>query len=142
MKRYIFCQSRRSSDIGADLEQHTCPVIQALIQLYLYPTATTRNHWRREVWANLHSIDLIKGSNKLPKRNFILKNTIAPNMKFLKSIVASVIDKEFKFSPIPIDYNNLSGLIDNYFDWLAERLSSTRYISPTEVYNKLESIEL
>ena len=94
------------------------------------------------MWTNLHSIDLIKGSNKLPKRNFILKNTIVPNMKFLRSLVASVIDKEFKFSPIPIDYNNLSGLIDNYFDWLAERLSSTRYISPTEVYNKLESIEL
>lgn len=142
MKRYIRCQAKPLADIGADIESKTPPVIQALIQLYLYPEATTREHWRQEVWANLHDIDLRKGSNKLPKRDFILKNTIVPNMKFIESFVASVIDKEIEFTPKAIDYNELCGLIDNYFDWLSEKLSQTRYISCKEVYTKLESIGL
>lgn len=86
MKRYIRCQAKHLSDIGADLEQHTPPVIQALIQLYLYPYVTTTEHWRQEVWANLHSVDLRKGTNKLPKRDFILKNTIVPNRIVIKIV--------------------------------------------------------
>mgnify|MGYP006928563333 CR=1 FL=1 len=142
MKRYIRCQARSLSDIGADLEQNTPPVIQSLIQLYLYPNASTKHHWRQEVWANLHTIDLRRGSNKLPKRDFILKNTIVPNMKFIESLVASVIDKEYEFDPIDVDYEDLCGLIDNYFDWLATRLSETRYVAAKEVYTKLQSIRL
>lgn len=142
MKRYIRCQAKPLSDIGADLEQHTPPVIQALIQLYLYPDVTTTEHWRQEVWANLHSVDLRKGTNKLPKRDFILKNTIVPNMRFIESFVASVIDKEYEFDPIDVDYDDLCGLIDNYFDWLATRLSETRYVACREIYTKLKSIGL
>lgn len=142
MKRYIIGQAKSLSDIGADLEARTPPVIQALIQLYLYPTAAKKAHWRTEVWANLHTVDLRKRTNKLPKREFILKNTILPNMKFIESFVASVIDKEYKFDPIPVDYDELCGLIDNYFDWLATRLSQTRYLAANEVYTKLESIGL
>lgn len=139
---YIRCQARPIADIGADLEQHTPQVIQALIQLYLYPDVTTTEHWRQEVWSNLHTIDLRKGSNKLPKKYFILKNTIAPNMKFIESLVDSVIDKEYQFTPRNIDYDELCGLIDNYFSWLATRLSETRYVAAKEVYTKLKSIGL
>lgn len=142
MKLYIRGQAKSLLDIGADLEDRTPPVIQALIQLYLYPNVSTTEHWRQEVWANLHQIDLRKGSNKLPKKEFILKNTIFPNLKFLASFIESVIDKEFEFTRIQIDYDELAGLIDNYFEWLATRLSQTRYVAAKEVYTKLQSIGL
>ena len=63
-------------------------------------------------------------------------------MRYIEAFVNSVIDKEFEFDLIDINYDDLCGLIDNYFDWLAKKLSETRYISTKEVYDKLDSIGL
>lgn len=142
MKMLIRGQAKSLSDIGADIEDKTLPVMQRLIQLYLYPNASTRSHWRQEVWANLHQIDLRKGSNKLPKKEFILRNTIIPNMRFIESYAKSVTDKEYEFTSIEVNYDDLCGLVTIYFDWLATRLSQTKYVACKEVYTKLATIGL
>lgn len=138
----IFCHAKKLSDIGAEIESQTRPVIQALIQLYMYPNADEHNHWQKEVWANLHEIAFRKGSNKLPKKEFILRNTVEPNIEYLKSYVESVRDKECNLISIEIDYEDLSGLIYNYFEWLADKLSKSWYVSAKEVHTKLDSIGL
>lgn len=142
MNRYIACQAKPIKDIGAELEEMTFPLMQSLTQLYLYPHVFTVDHWRHEAWSFIHDVSVLKGRNKLPKKDFILKNTIIANMKYLNECVSAVLDKEYQFTPIDYNMDELAGLMDNYFDWLADKLSHTRYIAKQEVVDKLISIGL
>ena len=75
----IYAMSRKKSDIAAYIEEGTQEIILHLIKLYMYPESNNVHHWRREVANFLNNVPRMKGSNKYPSAQFILKNSWSVN---------------------------------------------------------------
>ena len=145
MKYYIKSSALKRSDLAADIESKTIPVMNALAQLYYFPNNVNKNHWRKEVWANFHRIQRIKRTNKLPSADFILLNTLECNKDQFDVVKAYVLDKEAEYSP---DFERVDNdsrfrdLVRDYFEWLAVQFTSKTEISQVLVYDKLEELGL
>lgn len=143
MKRLIYGMADSKSDIAARIESCTFPVMCAIAQLYVFPNSQYENHWRTEVWSNFHEMTLLKRKNKLPKASFIMDNSWNVNKKFVADAVKRAITKESELSPREdLDINQLTDIMQSYFEYLATVLSKSRYISPDEVYAKLDELNL
>ena len=145
MKRYIKTSAMKKVDLASSIEEKTIPTMNALAQLYYFPNSENQNHWRQEVWANFHRISRLKRSNKLPSFDFIMLNTFECNKDQLNVVKNFVISKESKYEPDPDRLNNDSmfrDLVQDYFEWLADRFSQVVQISNDEVYEKLEELGL
>lgn len=128
------------SEIAARLEESTRPLIKHLIKLYLYPNCPAVNHWRHEVYMFLHNVSLIKRSNKLPSSEFILKNTLGLNRRFIlvwKEHIEDDYLNEYGY-PEDVDEDNLIEMIYNYYTWLADQLSRYGEVSRSDTYRMLK----
>ena len=151
MKRYIrsaaqmiLGMSKSRRDLEAWIEDQTLPTMIAIAQLYVFPNGA-RTHWRREVWEKFHTMHLLRHNKQLPSANFILKSGWEVNNrdKQLRDVVRFVIGKEDAYSPRKdIDINELTYLMEEYFEWLAWRLSKSQLIEPDEVYSELDRLGL
>jgi hypothetical protein len=145
MKQYIRAQALTKSQIGDKIEARTCPVMEALAQLWLFPNSEETNHWKKEVWANLYSVPLQKRTHKPPRAEFILENT----WELHKDEFATIVEiAEFHEDSKVADAdrkNNLSTLyavMEIYFRWLAKLLSEFKIAKPSEIYQKLDELGL
>ena len=143
MKKYIKAFASNRSDIAADIESKAFPIMIALAQLYIFPKNRNRNHWQGEIWAFLHTISNLNGSNKTPSTDFILDNTIRCNIKYVSSAADAAIDKEEDEIPREhIDIDKLTDMMRDYFSWLANELHEYRYVTKNAVYAKLDELGL
>lgn len=145
MKKYINCNAMKRSDLAADIESKTIPVMNALAQLYYFPDNINKKHWRQEVWASFHRIQRLKRSNKLPNKEFVLLNSIECNRDQFGIVKKFIIDKESEFSPDPIRFHNDStfkDLVTDYFEWLAAKFEIQVQIPQSEVYEELDYLGL
>lgn len=136
---YIYAFSKKMKDIAADLDEKSEQIILHLIKLQLYPDNTAVSHWRQEVYNFLHSVPSLKGSSKLPSSQFIMKYTWEYDKKWMPSYIKNVIG-EYGTPKSYIDNNQLSSTCEDYFTWLADKLSTEKLVSKPEVYEKLKSI--
>lgn len=135
--------STSKADLAASIESHTFPVMCAIAQLYLFPNTIYQNHWRQEVWSGLNTMDRLKGSNKLPSTEFIYKNSFEVNKNSVQDAIDWAIDHEQSLVPIDnIDVSHLTTVMDEYFQWLSEKLSYNRYLKSKDVYCKLDELNL
>lgn len=141
MKIYIFAAKNRK-DLGAWIEGHTRQVMIAITQLYLYPNGP-RRHWRKEVWEKFYEMDLFKHNNKLPDAKFILKNSWEVNKKWVNNILEFVIDKEEDYTPREdINTEELTRILEEYFIWIADKLSKSPVVRISEVREELDKLGL
>lgn len=149
MKKYFraipilgFSYSR--SKIAEDLEDNVQPIMTHLIKLWRYPNSDSVSHWRQEIYNFLNRTRRLKGSNKYPSANFIMKNTYDVNKsdisKWLNG-VSRVYDGKFEPTSIRNDADLMNERIKEYFKWLADVLSVDGYVFPEDVYSKLKELE-
>lgn len=148
MKRYIraisiFGMSKAKSDLASWIEEHTRPVMYAIAQLYVFPQSIYENHWREEVWSKFNEMHLFRHNNKLPSPEFIYENSWKPNKKFVKRSIEWAINKEKELTPRKdIDTDELTYLMQLYFVWLSDMLSTNPDVFPEEVYKELDELGL
>lgn len=149
MKQYfraipIFGFAYSRSKIAEDLEANVRSIIRHLIKLWRYPYSDSVSHWRQEVYGFLYEVGRLKGSNKYPSSNFIMKNTYEVNKsdisKWLNG-VSRVYDNKFESTGIRNDVDLMNTRIKEYFEWLAATLSVDGYVFPEDVYAKLKELE-
>lgn len=142
---YVKANAKRLSDIGDDLEGLTLPLLEALAQLYLFPNSEYENHWRTEVWEKLSEVPKIKRSHKLPKKDYILKNTWYEYNDKIKTIMNRAIAHEHMLIPNSDRRKNVSEfyeICEEYMHWISDRLSTYGIIDPEDVYKKLDDLGL
>ena len=144
MKRYIRAMSKGKSELGDYFETHTRPIIYHLIKLYLYPSNPAVKHWRREVANQLSASYTLRGSHKLPSADFIMKNSFDVHGRFIPTSIKCVIDQYGEpeyYTHDDFDAQDLAlaESIEQYFLWLASRLSEVQQIPYSEIYNYLEN---
>lgn len=143
MKRLlIYGFSKPRAELASKIDDQTRPLMETLICLYIFPDNENRNHWRGEVWSLLNKMDLLKGKNKLPSKQFILDNSWELNKKYLDDRIKYVIDKEDSYEPAEFGKVSLRCTLEEYFDWLADKLSRQTYVSKQEVYSLLDELGL
>lgn len=136
-----FAYSR--SKIAEDLEANVRSIIRHLIKLWRYPHAAEVNHWRQEVYSFLYEVGRLKGSNKYPSVEFIMKNTYNVNKSDIPKWfngVSRTYDGKFESLDIRDDVDLMNKRIKEYFEWLADALSTDGYVFPEDVYSKLKEL--
>ena len=63
------------NDIKHDLSIQSAPVFHHLVKYFYIEDCELRDHWTHEIYSFLNDVDLVKGKNKFPKYDFIMKNT-------------------------------------------------------------------
>ena len=146
MFRYIKAQAEYRSDYANELENHSYPCAFAITQLYVFPKSEYENHWKREVWLQYNKGKKIRPKKKLPSSDFVFNNIWDSEYDSnIKSLINSVITKEYELIPDPERANNekqLSRILREYFCWLSEQLSTHSLIDPNSVYMKLDELGL
>ena len=141
--RSIFGMSKSKSDMGAWIEDHTLPVMCAIAQLYIFPHADARKHWRHEVWEKFPRIHKFKGSNKLPSQKFIYENSWEIDKDNVQDAINWAIGKEYKLTPRDdIDIAELSFIMQEYFTWLSKNLSTSIVLIERKTLEKLDELGL
>ena len=139
----VFAMSLPKHEIAARLEETTRTLIRHLIKLQLYgDTSPSANHWRQEIYAILHNVSKIRGSNKLPSQKFILDNTINVNRDLIPAWTRHIVTdySDDVDQDMQIDVTKLEDKITDYYMWLAAELSEYGDISRTDCYNKLKEL--
>lgn len=141
MRRYIFGMSKGKKDLESWIEDHTFPTMCALAQLYLFPYFSAKNHWKQEVWSSFNSMHLLKTNNKLPSAQFIYDSSWGIDSVYAKDAINWAIAHESNLTPISdIDIDFISEVMSEYFRWLSNQLSKTKFLVPEHVYRKLEEL--
>lgn len=149
MKRYIknaqavlgFALHR--SEIAARLEENTRILMKHLIKLWMFPTASDVDHWRKEVYSFLNHVPAMKGVNKLPSSEFIFKNTFVANEKFIENLYKIVYqDYAESYALARTGCNEVHQIIEDYYKWISDTLSQLGDVGYTDVLQELEILGL
>lgn len=145
MKRYIVANAKKIADIGDDIESVTPSLIEDLAQLYIFPNTEYTNHWRQGVWSTFSEVSRTKKSHKLPRKDFILKNGWNLYKQNVKALMNKDIIHESHLIPDKNKRNNVEefyNIVDEYMNWIAEKLSKEGIVDSEDIYNKLEQLGL
>ena len=115
------------------------PLTQHLVKLALFSGAQETNHWRKEVHNFLNEAPRLKSNNKYASKEFILEHT----WEVESDAIDVKINKALKDYP-NYSYNkflpDIYNAVEQYFDWLAEELSTNGSVGRAEVLDKLEEL--
>ena len=138
MKTSMYGRYKFRKDVSVDLEQGTRELILHLIKLYLYPTSAAVGKWRKGVARNLHSVNPLKVSHKLPSMQFIFDNTWSIHKKYLSNYVKTILN-DYGYTS-KIDYRELYNDIQCYFLWISKQLSIRSRVPYNEIYTHLQKL--
>lgn len=142
MKRMILGMSMKRKELGDYIDNHTWQVMVALAQLYLFPNGN-RVHWRKEVWEKFSKIYPLKKSNRLPDANFIFENSWGRNKDQISNAMRYATDKEDEYTPqAHATVDEFYFIVQDYFRWLADKLSKDPILLLADVKAELDSLGL
>lgn len=141
-----FAQDRKQ--IQNRLYERTPKIVEHLLCLVLDPDSLCRDHWKKEIYSFLNDIDLLKGTNKVPKASFIydatygVKQDRVRSEKYMKKFVLDVCTKENiktnkQLNQIMTELDNVCA---SYFTWLSKMLNENEYVTLEEVSNKIDEL--
>lgn len=139
MKIYVTANAEKRSEISKYLKSQTRQVIIHLLKIFLFPHNQSMHHWCTEVTSFLTDIDVLKGKHKFPDKNFILRNTWEYKEDCIKPYAETLIRQRFYGEPECL-VEEVYDKIFQYFNWLAERLSTDGFVDSTAVYKKLNEL--
>lgn len=140
MKRMILGMSMKRKDLAAWIDNHTFPTMVALAQLYLFPYGP-RVHWRKEVWEKLSKVYRLKKTNKLPDAQFILESSWGLNKHNVNNALRYAQDKEENYDVRDgATYDEFYQIVEDYFIWVADKLSQNETLDLREVKEELDSL--
>lgn len=143
MKRriYITGMSKDLKTMRDYLWRTSGQIVIHLMKLCMYPDNLSCSHWISEIWTFLNHVDKLKGKNKFPDKDFILK-CIWSDIDY-NDIVGWQRGLIKEYGPgQQLDIINVYDKCDDYMHWLSDNLSSSGYVSKSHVYHKLHELGL
>lgn len=132
-------------DIYRKIDDKIEIVIKHLILCIVFSEVSgeTLDHWKYEVYSNMHRMWKVKGTNKLPTFIQLKTNCIDTWSDSLLTSLDNEIKSLSKIENLMITNYNTDKLYEciiNYFEWLFTKLSKTESIDYTNIYNKIDDL--
>jgi len=141
----IYGMALSRKDLAAIIEDNTREIICHLAKLYYFQEdKDDLNHWRGEIYAFLHNVKRLKGSNKFPDANFIFKNTFIVNESSVEICMEDTY-VDYCENHVPTrdyDLNEFTNIVKEYFTWLSNILSNRGQVSKDSISKKLIQLGL
>ena len=137
----IFSYAMYKKDMATELESSAWNIAEHIVKLSLYPINGACRHWRKEIFAFLNKMNVLKGSNKLPSKDFLFKCLYESQKPYLDGYINYYI-VEYGEPDVNVDVDRIKSRIKEYFEWVSDKLSSTRRLHTSEVYTKLDDLGL
>jgi hypothetical protein len=133
-------------DIYRKIDDKIEIVIQHLILCIVFTEVSpiTINHWKAEVYNNIHRMWKVKGNNKLPTYNQLKTNCIDTWSDSLLNSLDNEIKSLSKIENLNVsnyDVNKLYNCIISYFEWLFTELSQSESVSSNQVFDEIEELK-
>lgn len=132
--------SRPNREIYEDLHSKAEAVTIHLIKLFLWPYVQETGHWKKEVYAAISKISKLKSSNRRPKPEEIVKHTWGIVNDSIEDWTSALV-RIMREDPVPYEPEAVSSAILEYFEWLADLLSSTGMVGSQEVSEEVEYLQ-
>lgn len=132
--------SRPSREIYEDLHSRAEVVTIHLIKLFLWPYVQETGHWKKEVYVTMSRISKLKSTNKRPKPKEIVKHTwgiVNDSIEDWTSVLVRIMRED----PVPYEPEAISSAILEYFEWLADLLSSTGMVGSQQVSEEVDYLQ-
>lgn len=99
------------------------------------------DHWKHEIYSLFNNIPKLKNNNKFPSKDFIFKILWEHYGDRLFTFIDIAQDDEpNERLKSQLNFTQITLNTKNYFEWIANKLSTQGKISSMEVYNKLWEI--
>lgn len=119
-----------------------------LIKAYFWRDNDAYKHWTAEIYANVPTIPLLKGSKKYIAKDIILEYLYNYSDNIDRQIVSLMGKIEAKEPNLQerstevtyVDMNSFKNFCDKFFNWVADNLSKTGDINKVETYRILDRL--
>ena len=136
---YIRSMSEKQSEIYRKLTSASDQINLHIVKLLMFPNCSYVDHWMHEIWSFLFKVDKLKSNNKWPKQSFI-KNALAVHNDIINTYIVIAPDEEENLDPKEVSISYALQCIEEYQDWISEKLSSEGVVRQVEVKSKLREI--
>lgn len=142
---YLLEQAKNKTEFSVELSHQGEYAITHLLCIYFWPNTEFVSHWISEVYAALPRVQRLKHNNKLPTTKLIydklygeIEEDFISQFDVYKDVV---LGKENELEePKNLNANKIHDYLDNYFRWLADRLSKEGKVNRIEVENKINEL--
>lgn len=144
-QQFLLEMAYNIKDIYRKIDDKIEIVIKHLILCIVFSKVSgeTLDHWKSEVYNNIHRMWKVKGTNKLPTYTQLKTNCIDTWSDSLLQSLDNEIKSLSKIENLMITNYNTDKLYEciiNYFEWLFTKLSKTESIDYTNIYNKIDDL--
>lgn len=144
-QQFLLEMAYNIKDIYRKIDDKIEIVIKHLILCIIFSevSSETLDHWKSEVYNNIHRMWKVKGTNKLPTYTQLKTNCIDTWSDSLLQSLDNEIKSLSKIENLMITNYNTDKLYEciiNYFEWLFTKLSKTESIDYTNIYNKIDDL--
>ena len=136
---YIRSMSEAQSRIYDSITSKVTSINTHMAKLMLFKDTEYVNHWESEIYAFLHDVNKLKGTNKYPKQKFILKCLSVGNDSAEKYLEMARAEEE-EIQPAQVSSAAYLHALKQYQEWISAELSSKGYVTPKEVRSVLENL--
>lgn len=132
-------------DIYRKIDDKIDIVNKHLILCFVFSKSSkeTLEHWKAEVFNNMHRTWKIKGTNKLPTFNQLKTNCIDTWLDTFENSLPNEIESLSQIENLPTpNYNTrkLYECVKIYYEWLFTELSKQESINFTQISNKIDEL--
>lgn len=137
MKLYIRAFTDSQAEIYRDIRSKSSIVIEHLIKVFMYPDSNGRNYWKQKIHAAMSRVPKLKRTKKYPESKNILKYSWNVWKDSIDDMIQVI---ETDYGPSNIDSTMVYNKIYEYLDWLADKLTSSGYVTSKQIYIKIDSL--
>lgn len=146
--------ARSKRDIIKDLDSNRTNMYNHLINCYLWTDTTDYIKWKGEIRASIFSTFSIKGSNKYPTREQLLKWCMEDWIIEVRHQIDKIVDEAYEEENIKRKKLNLKGelqkplynsqlicdYIIEYINWLSENICDGQQINTSQVSAEVDML--
>ena len=138
---YVSAMSKSKKELANAIEDRSDMIFIHICKLLLYQHSAYCDHWMHEIYGFMPRMKRLKKTNKLPSKEFIssimLDNLDGMVSQFMAEAVADEDDYDYDES---VSDKVVHEVCEKYTIWLSEKLSTTGFVTNTEVKAKLSEL--
>lgn len=128
----------RRKDVLHDLHFRSLQAMPYLMKIFMYPTSSSANHWKDNAYSSINLCEHIRSRSRLPSSKAILNHTWRSISDLMEAFRRLIVVEESQYSNI--GYDRMYSMLEEYFRWLSDKLSTKGSVNRDEVYGEINSI--
>lgn len=128
----IFAMSHSKKEVKDKILSVSDVLAEHLVKVSLMPDSSNVSHWKDEIYSFLNRVPKLKGSNKYPSYNSLIR-CISSDNDILDNIIWQVCS-DYSLDNDICNVASAFTVVAEYQDWLAKHLSNTGAVTRKMVH--------